>query len=42
MQKLQRLRVELEAEQTILSMFDLHKKDYFAHVKSVGESEKTA
>lgn len=42
MQKLQQLRSELDAEQSIQSMFDMHNKDYFDHLKSVSESEKSA
>ena len=42
MQKLQRLRDEFDAEQTILAMFEMHKKDYFDHVRSVSEPEKAA
>ena len=42
MQKLQRLRDEFAAEETIRSMFELHKKDYFDHVKSISECEKAA
>ena len=41
-QKLQQLRSELDAERSIQSMFDMHNKDYFDHLKSVSESEKSA